>query len=85
MGHADGYDKLQPFDLALSRFFDTLSQNVLWLQCGPTGKKQYNLDDVDSTKIIKNIHCLTQTWFCLFYIINVFMKDVTDQPYKYPN
>ncbi|XP_076602297.1 uncharacterized protein LOC143330033 [Chaetodon auriga] len=36
MWHADGYDKLKPFGLALSGCIDGLSRKVLWLACGPT-------------------------------------------------
>ncbi|CAL8372929.1 unnamed protein product [Arctogadus glacialis] len=34
--HADGYDKLKPFGLALSGCIDGFSRKVLWLVCGPT-------------------------------------------------
>ncbi|XP_062851516.1 uncharacterized protein LOC134314752 [Trichomycterus rosablanca] len=36
MWHADGYDKLKPFGLALSGCIDGFSRKVLWLVCGPT-------------------------------------------------
>ncbi|XP_034047720.1 uncharacterized protein LOC117529127 [Thalassophryne amazonica] len=36
MWHADGYDKLKPFGLALSGCIDGFSRKVLWLECGPT-------------------------------------------------
>nr|XP_023666802.1 uncharacterized protein LOC111843432 [Paramormyrops kingsleyae] len=36
MWHADGYDKLKPFGLALSGCIDGFSRKVLWLICGPT-------------------------------------------------
>ncbi|XP_049333540.1 uncharacterized protein LOC111189804 isoform X1 [Astyanax mexicanus] len=34
--HADGYDKLKPFGLALSGCIDGFSRKILWLVCGPT-------------------------------------------------
>ncbi|XP_055025013.2 uncharacterized protein [Misgurnus anguillicaudatus] len=34
--HADGYDKLKPFGLAISGCIDGFSRKVLWLVCGPT-------------------------------------------------
>lgn len=36
MWHADGYDKLKPFGLAISGCIDGFSRKVLWLACGPT-------------------------------------------------
>lgn len=36
MWHADGYDKLKPFGLAISGCIDGFSRKVLWLECGPT-------------------------------------------------
>ncbi|XP_073339900.1 uncharacterized protein [Pagrus major] len=36
MCHADGYDKLKPFGLALSGCIDGFSRKVLWLACGST-------------------------------------------------
>ncbi|KAI9521602.1 hypothetical protein NQZ68_003756 [Dissostichus eleginoides] len=36
MWHADGYDKLKPFGVALSGCIDGFSRKVLWLECGPT-------------------------------------------------
>ncbi|KAL6460937.1 hypothetical protein MHYP_G00309030 [Metynnis hypsauchen] len=34
--HADGYDKLKPYSLALSGCVDGFSRKILWLVCGPT-------------------------------------------------
>ena len=34
--HADGYDKLKPFGLAISGCIDGFSRKVLWPVCGPT-------------------------------------------------
>ncbi|KAL6486342.1 hypothetical protein MHYP_G00057340 [Metynnis hypsauchen] len=34
--HADGYDKLKPYGLALSGCVDGFSRKILWLVCGPT-------------------------------------------------
>ncbi|KAL2098347.1 hypothetical protein ACEWY4_007554 [Coilia grayii] len=34
--HADGYDKLKPFGLAISGCIDGFSRKLLWLKCGPT-------------------------------------------------
>lgn len=36
MWHADGYDKLKPFGLAISGCIDGFSRKVMWLACGPT-------------------------------------------------
>ncbi|XP_049894755.1 uncharacterized protein LOC126386440 [Epinephelus moara] len=36
MWHADGYDKLMPFGLAISGCIDGFSRKILWLACGPT-------------------------------------------------
>uniref|UniRef100_A0A3P9JDE3 Integrase core domain-containing protein n=1 Tax=Oryzias latipes TaxID=8090 RepID=A0A3P9JDE3_ORYLA len=36
MWHADGYDKLKPFGLAISGCIDGFSRKVLWLKCGAT-------------------------------------------------
>ena len=36
MWHADGYDELKPFWLAISGCIDGFSRKVLWLKCGPT-------------------------------------------------
>lgn len=34
--HADGYDKLKPFGIAISGCMDGFSRKILWLNCGPT-------------------------------------------------
>lgn len=36
MWHADGYDQIKPFGLAISECIDGFSHKVLWLECGPT-------------------------------------------------
>ena len=34
--HADGYDKLKPFDFGVSGCINGFSRKIMWLSCGPT-------------------------------------------------